>query len=58
MYKTWTTHCKYFYLKKYNLILLHFDSKRILYIRVRHIFLDFKVSKYIENYSFLSIRGP
>ena len=27
-------------------------------IRVRHIFLDFKVSRYIEGYSFLSIRGP
>ena len=26
--------------------------------RVRHIFLDFKVSRYIEGYSFLSIRGP
>ena len=28
------------------------------YVRVRHIFLDFKVSRYIEGYSFLSIRGP
>ena len=29
-----------------------------IYSRVRHIFLDFKVSRYIEGYSFLSIRGP
>ena len=26
--------------------------------KVRHIFLGFKVSRYIEGYSFLSIRGP
>ena len=32
-----------------------FPSK---YIRVRHIFLDFKVSRYIEGYSFWSIWGP
>ena len=28
------------------------------YIRVCHIFLDFKVSRYIEDYSFESIWGP
>ena len=27
-----------------------------LNVKVRHIFLDFKVSRYIENHSFLSIR--
>ena len=29
-----------------------------LYVRVRHIFLAFKVSRYIEGYSFVSIWGP
>ena len=29
-----------------------------MYIRVRHIFIDFKVSKYIEGHSFWSIWGP
>ena len=34
--------------------MVHSESKN-MYIRVRHIFLDFKVSRYIEGYSLLSL---
>ena len=31
------------------------DSEHCMFIRVSHFFLDFKVSRYIEDYSFWSI---
>ena len=34
------------------------SSHSAIYIRVCHIFLDFKVSRYIEGYSFMSIWEP
>ena len=42
----------------FSLFLTRFAKQRSVYIRVWHIFLDFKVSRYIEGYSFWSIWGP